>query len=145
MFKAMIFAAVVSTSPFDITPASPAAVVSASDEATIDRLADTFFGKLKGGRYQEAYADAFSSPLMRKRSMEVEQVAGQTEAAFKVYGAPQDWEVMAEQNVSQTFVRRYYIVRTENLPVFFTIEYYSFGGKWSILNIAFQDSFKNIQ
>jgi len=134
MFTALIFAAALGASPFDITPPSPAAVVAASDEAAIDRLAEAFFGKLKAGHYQEAYADAFASPLMKKRTLEIEQVGSQAEAAFKLYGVVQDWEPMAAQNVSQTFVRRYYIARTENLPVFFVVEYYSFNGKWSVRN-----------
>ena len=143
--KALAFAAVLGASPFDLQPVNPEVVLAAQDEATMDKLADGFFGKLKAGQYHQAYSDAFSTPLMKKRVLEIEQVATQTEQAFRTYGPPKDWEHYAEQKPSKNFVRRFYIVRTENTPLFFTVEFYQVDGKWMILNLAYWDSFKSIQ
>jgi len=145
MFKILAMVAVLGASPFDYVPTKPDVAIAAADEAAIDKLADAFFSKLKAGQYKEAYDGAFSSPLMKKRSLELEQVASQTEAAFKMFGPVKDWEPFASQMPSKNFVRRFYVVRTENLPLFFTAEFYHVDGRWMILNITFVDSFKNLQ
>lgn len=115
--------------------------LTAAQDAEITRLTNDFFGKVKAGRYVEAYKEAFTSPLMRKREADLETVAASTESMFKTYGEVIDWEIMGEELVSRNYVRRMYVVRTLNAPVFFVVEYYFVGNKWMILKITFNDSY----
>ncbi len=145
MFKALALAAALGASPFDYSLTNPEVVISATDEASIDRLAEGFFKALKAGEYQRAYSEAFTSPLMKKRVLELEQIATQSETTFKTYGAVKDWELFGAQKPSKNFIRRFYLVRTESTPLFFTVEFYHVDGKWMILNLTFVDRFVSLQ
>lgn len=119
--------------------------LTAMQEAEITRLTNDFFGQVKAGRYEEAYKSAFSSPLMRKREADLESAAASTEKMFKTYGEIFDWEPVSEELVSRNFVRRLYMIRTSNAPVFFVIEYYFVGNRWTILKVVFNDNYSEIK
>lgn len=145
MLGLIMFMATLSTSPFDVASGARPVEITAQDQAAVDRLGDAFLDRLRSKRYLEAFTEALSSPAMRKRVADLENAAADMERSLNNYGPIVDWSKIGQQNISPNLIRVYYLVRTENLPIFFRVEYYSFGGKWQIVNINYWDNFDSVR
>jgi len=107
-------------------------------------LASAFFSTLQGGNSLKAYNDIWRDTMMSKKQADVEALAGQTDNALKIYGKALGWELVSEEKISASFYQHTYLVRTENVPLFFRIQFYKAQSRWVATNITFTDTYKNL-
>jgi hypothetical protein len=77
--------------------------------------------------------------LMDKKQAELESAATQTAAAMQIYGKILGWEQVSEATISPSFIRRVYLVKTENAPLFFRLQFYRAGARWVVWRLDFAD------
>jgi len=102
-------------------------------------IAESFFNRLKAGEYQKAYADIWGESLMKAKPMEVANVINQMEITFKTYGSPEGYEVVSEEMLAPSLHVNTYLVRTPVSPLFFRVQFYRYGQKWSVYRLDFAD------
>ena len=124
--------------------AAPAAAQPASADPPT-ALAQAFFSTLKSGDALKAYGDVWRDTMMSKRQADLENIANQTESSLKIYGKISDWQLIKENKVSKDFIESVYIVRTEQVPLFFKFQFYHAPAKWVATNISFTDTYKNVE
>ncbi|OHB27214.1 MAG: hypothetical protein A2790_00680 [Phenylobacterium sp. RIFCSPHIGHO2_01_FULL_69_31] len=136
MFRALVLAgALAITSP---ALGQPAGTGGAS------AVADQFFARIRSGDVTGAYQSLGRGTLLDQKQMELANVANQTDSMLKLYGKMIDWEMMSENKLSDSYVIRNYLVRTERGPVFFNFHLYHSPNGWVISNIYFTDILKNL-
>ena len=120
--------------------ASPAFAQSTGPDA----VADTLFGLIRSGEIAKAYDGLGRGTVLDQKKLELQNVANQTTAALQIYGKVLDWELMSEKKLSQSYVARSYLLRTERGPIFFNLHLYRGAQGWTVLNIYFTDILKNL-
>ncbi|HKP78055.1 MAG TPA: hypothetical protein VJU34_02900 [Phenylobacterium sp.] len=136
MLKALVLAgALAFASPLVAQPAAG---------SNPNAVADQFFSRVRSGEVAKAYQDLGRGTLLDQKQMELQNVANQTASLLQLYGKIIDWEMMSEQKLSESYVIRNYLVRTERGPVFFNFHLYRSPGGWVISNVYFTDILKNL-
>ena len=107
-------------------------------------LADSFFRALETKDALSAYNGLWAGTMMSKKQAEVENLATQTDAALKVFGKPADWELLAENKIGENFYENTYLLRGDQGPLFFKIQFYKAPTRWIATNVYFTDTYKNI-
>jgi hypothetical protein len=116
---------------------APAAAVAQPGDP--GELAQGFFRTLQSGQVLKAYQDMWRDTLMDKKQAELESAATQTAAAMQIYGKILGWEQVSEATISPSFIRRVYLVKTENAPLFFRLQFYRAGARWVVWRLDFAD------
>ena len=116
MFRSIIAAAF-------LAAVSPSLAL-AQDSAAPDSIASAFFGALKSGQVATAYQNLWRGTLMDKKQADVEFIANQTSTALRTYGPIAGWEEMSSDDLSQSLKSKLYLLRGENGPLFFRLQFY---------------------
>lgn len=120
--------------------ASPALAQSAGP----DLVAGNFFGLIRSGEITKAYDGIGRGTILDQKKLELRNVATQTAGALQIYGKVIDWELMSEKKLSESYLVRNYMVRTERGPMFFNLHLYRGVQSWTIINIYFTDILKSL-
>lgn len=133
MLKAVVLAAALAlTSPALAQPAGP------------DAVTNSFFGMIRSGEITKAYEGLGRGTVLDQKKLELRNVANQTASALQIYGKVIDWEMMSEKKLSEGYLIRNYMLRTERGPMFFNLHFYRGVQGWTIVNIYFTDILKNL-
>ncbi|HEX7945312.1 MAG TPA: hypothetical protein VF495_11635, partial [Phenylobacterium sp.] len=125
--------------------AAPAAAPAQSANSPA-ALAEAFFTQVQAGEVLKAYQDMWrGSAIMDKKQADVENIAAQNQAILRSYGKVLGWELMSEKVIAPSLVERLYLLRTENVPLFYKVQFYRPGTKWIVGNIYFTDTYKNVE
>ena len=117
------------------------AMAQTSEANSPDGVANAFFRDLQSGDTTKAYTSIFSPVVISKKQADVENLSAQTAAALKFYGKVLGWELAHETQVSPSYVRRLYVVRTEVAPLFYRFDFYKPSTKWTVVNVFFADQY----
>jgi hypothetical protein len=138
MLKAIVVAGVLTL----VAPAAAPAQTAGSPAA----LAEAFFTQLQAGDVLKAYQDMWrGSAIMDKKQADVENIASQNQVVLRNYGKVLGWELMSEKVIAPSLIERLYLLRTENVPLFYKVQFYRPSTKWIVGNIYFTDTYKNVE
>jgi hypothetical protein len=145
MFRSLSRFAAVALMSFVASIAVVSPSVVRAEEAPLPAAAqakiDAFLTQLKAGKVKEAYDEAFAGSLMSKKIAEVEQAVAGTENGLRYYGGVRDWQLIERQHPADGFPVAIYLVRLESGPLFFRIQLYDNGVRWTVYNINFTDNY----
>jgi hypothetical protein len=139
MLKGLVLAAALVAGPMAGAQAATAVPMPAGAADELTAQSDVFFGKLKAGQVAEAYKALFAKSAMEKKQSDVEQLVSMTEQALKFYGPVAGWELVKEEAASAYIVKRTYELRTEQVPLIWTVYYYRNAKGWTVLAVSFSD------
>ena len=106
MLKAIVLAgALALASPSIAQPAGP------------DTVTNSFFGLVRSGEITKAYDGLGRGTVLDQKKLELQNVANQTARALQIYGKVIDWELMTDKKLSESYLIRNYMVRTERPDV----------------------------
>jgi hypothetical protein len=98
-------------------------------------IADQFFQQLKKGDFPGAFRSAMKDTAQRLGTGPVDTMSGQTAAMISSFGGVVDWRPLATDNMTPTFVRETYYVRTKAAPLFVTFLFYKADKNWEAVDI----------
>lgn len=136
MFKTLLLAAAL-TAPTPVVAQTP-------KSATPTEMADGFFRALQNDQVEKAYKGIWEGTLMDRKQADVENLVSQNMVVLKNYGGVLGWELISETTITPSLIDRVYLVKTQNLPLFYKIQFYRPGPKWQVTNLFFTDTYKNI-
>lgn len=119
-----------------VDPAPPISDRSLEETRT---LTDAFFNALKRGEVDKAYTDLFAGTLVAQRTIEIQNLAGQTRVGLQTYGAVESWNLVRSDCISATYCRLIFQVDTAQIPVFFTFVIHRRNESWKALSVFFTD------
>ncbi|WP_426023953.1 hypothetical protein [Brevundimonas sp. PWP3-1b1] len=115
--------------------------ISAAGEAEVARLTEPFFRSLKAADATKAYADLFKGTLLESKTVEVAQLATQTNFVLQTYGAVSSWELASSECMTDYICKLVYVVRLDKGPVAFWIyAYRQPTGVWQPTYVLLGDS-----
>jgi len=121
--------------------AIPAKLASSAASATPDSLAQAFFSTLEHGSVEDAMRIVLSAVAARKPD-EFTNAVAQTQNALRIYGKIVDYELANETKTSPSLIKRVYVSRSEQVPLFWSFYFYKGPRGWSVVQFNFQDLLK---
>ena len=115
--------------------------ISAEGRAEVGRLTEAFFRSVQAGDATKAYADLFRGTLLESKTVEVAQLATQTNFILQTYGAATSWELASSECMTDYICKLVYVVRMEKGPVaFWLYAYRQPTGAWQPTYVLMGDS-----
>ena len=97
---------------------------------------------LKAGKYAEAYdASLGKSPLVS--STDRASLVGQIQAGMAIYGKPSAYELLAEHKAGTMAIKRYYLLRQENMVTRWELVLLKTGNGWSTAYFGYDTKAQN--
>ncbi|WP_337186631.1 hypothetical protein [Phenylobacterium sp.] len=122
-----------------------ASTAAAQPAAGPTEIADGFFRALQAGDVDGAYKGIWGSSIMERKRMEVENLVAQNANTLRLYGKISGWELISDEPVGGSFSERVYILKTASLPLFYKFQFYRPEAHWTVTNLHFTDTYKNIK
>jgi hypothetical protein len=117
-----------------------AAAPGAESDRILDERAREFFDLLKAGKTLELYDVTLGrSPLMAGKEAERQALAGQIDAALRVYGPVTGFELARQTSYGSLFVKRFYVVQHEKLLTRWEINFTRLQSGWTVSYFGFED------
>lgn len=115
--------------------------IDAAGRAEVARLTDPFFTSVQAGDAAKAYADLFEGTLLASKTVEVAQLATQTNFILQTYGAVSGWELASSECMTPYICKLVYVVRMDKGPVaFWLYAYRQPTGMWQPTYVLMGDS-----
>lgn len=106
--------------------------MSAQDQAHVDRLMNPFFTTLKSGNVNKAYTDLFKGTLVESKTIEVGQLAAQSDFMLQTSGSIADWQIIRTDCVSPNICLVIYEIRAAEAPLALRLYAYKKpSGEWT--------------
>jgi hypothetical protein len=103
----------------------------------VTALSERFFTMLKGGSATDAMHFAFKDVEAAMGSAAIDATASQVSAGLKTFGGVIDWSPAGTSYLTPNLIQQIYFVRCQNLPLFFTIQFYNPGSGWRVIDMKF--------
>jgi hypothetical protein len=118
----------------------------ASDVKTPKTIVETFFNQLQNGEISVAYDDLLKgSSIPTDKPQAVTVLKQQTQSRLPLYGKILRFELIREEQISDSVVRLVYFLISEKAPTTWEFYFYKPESKWFIANVIFNDQFRSIE
>jgi hypothetical protein len=107
---------------------------------TPDIIVQQFFAELGKGQSSEAVKHVFEgSQMMVKKPQDIELIVQQINSAVTFYGTPIANELLASEEVSESLVKRSYLLKHENFATHWDFAFYRPHDDWIVIRVNFDD------
>ena len=130
------------TALFSVVLLLASSTVFAQSPATPKVMVESFFDTMQKGNVSLAFDQLLSgSSIPGDKPQAVTALKQQTQAGLPLYGKILGYEVVHEEQLSQSVVRYVYFLKSEKLPTTWEFYFYKPKSQWFLANILFNDQF----
>lgn len=125
------------------TPAAQASATPTLSEGPVDqpqKVIDLFFNSLKADKVDAAYDALIKGTIIGDKKEDVDALKGRTRQALDSYGPIYGWEVVDEQVVGTSLLRRTLVSQNSDLPLRWRFYFYKSGGQWRLVDLRVDDA-----
>jgi len=120
--------------------ASPSPVLAEGPVDQPQKVIELFFNALKAEKVEAAYDALVKDTIIGDRKEDVDALKGRTKQALDSYGPIYGWEVVDEQVVGSSLLRRTLVSYNADLPLRWRFYFYKSGGQWRLVDLRVDDA-----
>ncbi len=118
----------------------PLASLSAAAAETPKQKVEKFLAGLQQGKVSESYDELFvGSNISKAKPQAVTTLKHQTKSGLPLYGKVLGYEVVHNEQLSNSLARLVYILKLERHPTIWEFYFYKPGDQWVLINVKFND------
>jgi hypothetical protein len=124
-------------------PAPQPSATPVLSEGPVDqpqKVIDLFFNSLKADKVDAAYDALIKGTIIGEKPEDVNALKGRTRQALDSYGPIYGWEVVDEQVVGSSLLRRTIVSQNSDLPLRWRFYFYKSGGQWRLVDLRVDDA-----
>lgn len=116
--------------------------VSAQSPASPKAMVETFLGSVQKGNANTAYDQLFiGSSIPTDKPQALAALKQQTQSGLPLYGKVLGYELVLEEQLSESVVRYLYFLKTEKAPITWEFYFYKPKSQWVLVHVIFNDQF----
>lgn len=115
--------------------------IFATEKPVYQVTIEEFLTNIMNGQIDVAYNKILQGSLIQEQGESIKNLKKQTSYGLNVYGKSLGFELVKQQNYSDSLARMVYIVKCEKHPLIWEFYFYKSQNEWVLVYIVFNDKF----